>query len=66
MLDQLGSPVAVYDSNATMQERLSFGGWGNRQNYATLAALAPYISFPTETVRATLGMSTGTCSASFT
>jgi hypothetical protein len=30
MLDQLGSPVAVYDSNATMQKRLSFGGWGNR------------------------------------
>jgi RHS repeat-associated protein len=32
----------VYDGNADMKERLSFGSWGNRRDFATLTALPPY------------------------
>ena len=42
MLDHLGSPVAVYDGSAAVQERLSFGTWGNRRDYDTLVALDYY------------------------
>jgi RHS repeat-associated protein len=51
----LGSPIAVYDGNADMKERLSFCTWGNHRDYVTLNALAPCTSPSTETVRGYTG-----------
>lgn len=56
MVDHLGSPVAVYDANATMQEHLSFGTWGDRRNFdTTLPPLLPYTNITTDTVRGYTG-----------